>query len=108
MLAREQRLMTLSAGFAVLLTLVATLAGVEQLLAYASPLLVMLLPLLAGRFVGEERLARAAARARAVRPRPRRISAPRAWLRGVSMFPRGGLLIARAIAVRPPPAALSL
>ncbi len=80
----------------------------EQLLGYAVPLLVVLLPLLAGRFVGEERLIRAAARARGARRRPRAISAPRAWLRGVAMFPRGGLLIARAIAVRPPPAALSL
>ncbi len=108
MLAREQRLMTLSAVFAVLVTVAMTLAGVEQMLGYAAPLLVVLLPLLAGRFVGEERMVRATARARSARVRPRSTSVPRAWLRGVSVFPRGGLLIARAIAVRPPPAAHSL
>ena len=64
----------------------------------------LLLPLLAGRFVGEERIARAAARIRrARRPRPAVAVAPVTWLRGMTLIPRGGRLIARALAVRPPP-----
>ena len=63
--------MVIFAGAACLATLLGALAGLTEVLAYAAPLLVLLLPLLAGRFVGEERIARAAARIRrARRPRP--------------------------------------
>jgi hypothetical protein len=48
--------MVLPTGFVSLLVLVAGVAGFEESLAYAAPLLVVLLPLLAGRFLGEERI----------------------------------------------------
>jgi hypothetical protein len=58
-------------------------------------------PLLAGRYVGEERLE--ALRGHVARPRrrvaPQRSRAPRP----VALLPRGGRLIAEALAVRPPP-----
>ncbi len=108
MVGRDQRLMGASAGMACLATLLAALAGHTEVLAYAAPLLVLLLPLLAGRFVGEERIARAAARVRrARRPRPAVAAEPVTWLRGMTLIPRGGRLIARALAVRPPPAPAS-
>ena len=50
---RDQRLMVISAGLAAALVLLGALAGFEELLAYAAPVLVLVLPLLAGRFVGE-------------------------------------------------------
>lgn len=82
-------------------------AGHAELMAYLSPVLVLLLPLLSGRFVGEERIARAAAAAR--RPARRitplyRPPAPATWLVRVLSVPRGGRLLADALAVRPPPA----
>jgi hypothetical protein len=81
-------------------------AGVEALL--AAPALALLVPLLAGRYVGEEQIERLAA-ARVARGRPparaRRsvpaLRAPRVLL------PRGGRLLATSLAVRPPPALVS-
>ena len=102
-MARDQRLMVLLTGLASLLVLVAGVAGFQESVAYAAPLLVVLLPLLAGRFLGEERITRLVVRARR---RPRRAAAlpvPTAWLRATRSVPRGGRLIARGLAVRPPP-----
>ncbi len=108
MVGRDQRLMVIFAGAACVVTLLGALAGLTEALAYAAPLLVLLLPLLAGRFVGEERIARAAARIRrARRPRAAVAVAPVTWLRGMTLVPRGAGLIARALAVRPPPQAAS-
>jgi hypothetical protein len=83
------------------LLLLAALAGHAELLAYAAPLFLLAVPLLAGRYVGAERLD--ALRGRAARRR-RRIAAaqPRAP-QPVVLLPRGGRLIAEALAVRPPP-----
>jgi hypothetical protein len=68
---------------------------------FLAPALVLALPLLGGRYVGADRLSRLA------RTRPRRTrtgassrAAPRTWL---LVPPRGGLLIAASLAVRPPP-----
>jgi hypothetical protein len=55
------------------------------------------------RYPGERSLARLVARVRRLRPRPR-ASAPSAAVR-VAAIPRGGLLIACSLAVRPPPRA---
>ncbi len=100
--------MAVFAGAACVAMLLGALAGLTEVLAYAAPLVVLLLPLLAGRFVGEERIARAAARIRrARRPRPALAAAPITWLRGMTLIPRGGRLLARALAVRPPPAPAS-
>lgn len=90
-------------GLASGLLLLAGLGGLEETLAYAAPLLVLLLPLFAGRFVGEERIARLAGRRHSRARRPRPLALPVAWLRAASSVPRGGRLIARGLAVRPPP-----
>ena len=86
-----------------LLALLVHHAGTEALL--AAPLLALLAPLLAGRYLGEEHIGRLAAARAAVGhtvARARRTSAP---LRppGV-LVPRGGRLLATSLAVRPPPA----
>lgn len=92
-----------------LLGLLAESAGVlAPALLYAAPLLVIALPLIAGRYLGEERIARLA---RAVQRRRRRgpvarVSAPAGALRALRVVPRGGRLIAHSLAVRPPPPAL--
>ncbi|EHN11221.1 hypothetical protein PAI11_19090 [Patulibacter medicamentivorans] len=69
-----------------------------------APALVAFALLASGRYVGEERLARAARAFRARRRRPaRRLAAVGAAPRAVP--PRGGRLIAASLAVRPPPGA---
>ena len=88
--------------------LLAGAAGYEEVLAYSAPLLVLALPLLAGHYIGEERIARVAARLRGRRPRhrdtPARVRASRPL---AVLAPRGGELIASALAERPPPALAS-
>jgi hypothetical protein len=90
------------------LCLLAEAAGVlAPALLYAAPLLLVALPLIAGRYLGEERIVRLAQGARQGLRRPaRRLSAPAGarWARRA--VPRGGRLIAYSLAVRPPPAAL--
>lgn len=78
----------------------ATAAG----LLYLVPLLVLLVPLAAGRFPGERVLLRIGRgrRARCVEPRP--VGDARAPRPASRLLPRGGRLIASALAVRPPPA----
>jgi hypothetical protein len=81
------------------------LTGSTEALLFMAPALLIAIPLLGGRFFGEELIVRLATR----RPRPRRRSAaaapapppaPSVWL------PRGARLIAASLAKRPPPAAL--
>jgi hypothetical protein len=99
---RDLRIMGAIGLLAVALTAAQTVAGVDTGLLYLAPALVLALPLLAGRYVGEEQLARLAApvprrRIAAAGPcAPRR--APRA------LVARGGLLLAEALAERGPPA----
>jgi hypothetical protein len=81
-----------------------TLLGVHSDVLLAAPVLVFALPLLAGRYVGEEQLARLAAAYLGARRRPAVTIAPHAR-RTARRLPRGGRLIAAALAVRPPPAA---
>lgn len=107
--ARQQRLLVLAAAITSAVLLLLAYAGHEELLAYAAPVLVLVLPLLSGRFVGEERIAQAAAGRQArltLRPRP--TAAPATWSARVLSVPRGGRLIAQSLAVRPPPAVASL
>lgn len=78
-------------------------APVDLLL--AAPALLLALPLLSGRYLGEDALDRLV---RMTRPVPRRRA--RASLRPTAagdgvLFARGGTLLARSLAVRPPPAA---
>ena len=84
-----------------------TLVGVDADVLLAAPVLLFALPLLAGRYVGEEQLARLAAAFVAVGRRAARSLAGRAR-RSPRALPRGGRLIAASLAVRPPPAALRL
>ena len=105
MARRDLRLLLGLTGLTVALVAVQWLTGADVLL--ASPALVLLLPLMAGRYVGEERLARLAARfvERVRRAVPRLIArlprAPRA------LVPRGGRLLACSLAERGPPAGLA-
>jgi hypothetical protein len=87
--------------------LLAEAAGVlAPALLYAAPLLIVALPLIGGRYVGEERIVALARRARPERRRASaRIAAPVAARRSLRAIPRGGRLIAHSLAVRPPPAA---
>jgi hypothetical protein len=84
-----------------------TLVGVQSDVLLAAPVLVFALPLLAGRYVGEEQLARLAAAFLGVRRRPAATIASRSRRAG-GRLPRGGRLIAAALAVRPPPAVAGL
>jgi hypothetical protein len=84
-----------------------TLLGVHSDVLLAVPVLVFALPLLSGRYLGEEQLARLAAAFLGRRRRPAATIAPHAR-RIERRLPRGGRLIAAALAVRPPPAAASL
>ena len=69
------------------------------------PLFLLIGSLLAGRYVGEQRIASLAARRarRARRPRPRRLTALPSPSR---ILPRGGRLVAASLAQRGPPAVL--
>jgi hypothetical protein len=70
-------------------------------LLFLAPAVLLALPMIAGRYVGAERLSRVAARrAPAVRESGPSLLAPRRCWR---VPPRGGLLIAASLAVRPPP-----
>jgi hypothetical protein len=73
------------------------------MLVYSAPLFLVAVPLLAGRYVGEEQLERLrVGRTCAVRRRP--VAAAGTASRGpAALLPRGGRLIAEALAVRPPP-----
>ena len=84
-----------------------TLVGVSADILLALPALLFALPLLAGRYVGEDRLARLAAAFVAARRRPA-ASVPTTARRAPLAVPRGGRLIAASLAVRPPPARLRL
>ena len=101
--ARDQRVLLLAAVVASALLLLAALAGHVEFAAYSAPLCVVVFPLLAGRYIGEDALDRLSRR----RVRTRRRVAV-ALLRGVrrspQFFPRGGRLIAQALAERGPPA----
>ena len=100
--ARDRRLLVLAALATSALVLLLALAGHPELLAYASPLLVVALPLVAGRYVGEESLERL--RRRTARPyRRHAVAAQSSARRGFAVLPRGGRLIAAALAERGPP-----
>jgi hypothetical protein len=105
MALRRQLRVTLGIGGALALASGAlAVAGLDAGLLHLAPALVLLAPLLAGRYVGEERLAALAEAWSARGPRAA------AELRPAGRAPRGshvhgGRLIARALGVRGPPAA---
>ncbi len=98
-----------SAQLALALTLawvtILALTGATEVLLFLAPALLIAIPLLGGRYLGEELIAKLAergrkpARATAFSPRPRP-AAPPTWRA------RGARLIAFSLAKRPPPARL--
>ncbi len=103
---RELRPLLLVALLGVALACGVTLGGLHGPLLHLAPALVLLLPLLAGRYLGEDRIA---ALAGAVRRRRRArvrafVALPRR--RPFALVARGGLLLAEALAERGPPAVL--
>jgi hypothetical protein len=100
---RDQRLLLGLAALTVLFALVQSATGLSEEVLLAAPGLLLLLPLLAGRYVGEDGIARLSACLAAPRRRPLalRAAAPR---RAPRVLARGGRLIAVALAQRGPPA----
>jgi hypothetical protein len=99
---RELRLLLALTAGSLLLALGQALSGAGSDLLIAVPALVLLLPLLAGRYLGEDGIATLAARRdapRAPRPRPVAVHLPRA----PRVLPRGGRLVAVGMALRGPP-----
>jgi hypothetical protein len=80
-----------------------SLAAVSPDLLLAVPAVLLVLPLLAGRYVGEDGLVRLAVRG--LPPRRRSPATLGARRRGPRLRPRGGRLIASALAERGPPLA---
>lgn len=101
MTRRDRQLLFALAGLTLALASL-TFVGVHSDLLLAAPVLVFALPLLAGRYVGEEQLARLAAAFVVARRRPAAQLVPTAR-RAPHSLPRGGRLIAASLAVRPPP-----
>lgn len=79
------------------------LAGSTTPLLFLAPWLLVLAPLLAGRYLGERSLLRLARGARS-RPRRPRVTRPARRRPAICVLPRGGCLIGSSLAVRPPPA----
>lgn len=100
MTRRDLRPLLALAVLAVACALVGSLVNVSTAAMYLAPALVLALPLLAGRYVGERQLARLA---RARPPVRRPSDAPRRPQRPRAVLPRGPRLIGAALAVRPPP-----
>jgi hypothetical protein len=100
--ARDQRLLLCAALATSAALLTATAAGHADLLVYAAPVFILAVPLLAGRYVGEETLQRMRG-ARTVRRRLAPALAAPACRRPAALLPRGGRLIADSLAERPPP-----
>jgi hypothetical protein len=101
--------LTPQVSLALTLCWVALLAvtGATDALLFLAPALLIAIPLLGGRYVGEELIAkfvarRARRRKRAAAPVRQAPPAPSTWL------PRGTRLIAFGLAKRPPPARLAL
>ncbi|HEX6601838.1 MAG TPA: hypothetical protein VF030_04290 [Solirubrobacterales bacterium] len=101
--------LTPQASLAMTLCWVALLAltGSTDVLLFLAPALLIVIPLLSGRYLGEELIAkfvarRARSRQRAAAPAPIAPPLPATWL------PRGNHLIAFGLAKRPPPALLAL
>jgi hypothetical protein len=102
---RDQRLLLGLAALTALFAVVQSVTGISADVLLAAPGLLLLLPLLAGRYVGEERITRLTACLSARRRRPVSLRAARPR-RAPRVLARGGRLIAVALAHRGPPALL--
>ena len=99
---RDRQLLFALAGIALALASL-TLVGVHSDVLLTVPVLVLALPLLGGRYVGEEQILRLAAAFLAARRRPAPALSPTTG-GAPPRLPRGGRLLAFSLAVRPPPA----
>ncbi len=107
MTRRDIRLLLLLAGLTTVWALVQAVTGYDGGLAYMAPAFLVAIPLLVGHYLGEEQIAGLARRIHG-RRRPRRAPRVRGHARAPRrLFSRGGALIARSLAVRPPPFALT-
>jgi hypothetical protein len=106
-LRRDQRLDLALAVLAPAVLLLAAALGAGGDVLLALPTVLCAVPLLLGRYVGEQRLERLARAVRARRrrraPRDRRADLELGRRRPAALVPRGGALIAASLAVRPPP-----
>jgi hypothetical protein len=93
---------TLGTAVALAVTTYALTHGLDPGALFMAPAFLLALPLLTGRYVGEERLIARAKRTPAIRA-PRQISTARPSATTL----KGGELIARFLAVRPPPPLLA-
>src|SRR5262249_52465740 len=84
--------------------LVQALTGAETGLLYLAPALVLALPLIGGRYVGEQQLAAAAERR--IAPVVRAAKSAAATRSFVRVMQRGSRLVASSLAKRPPPVPL--
>jgi hypothetical protein len=100
---RDQRILLGLAALTLLFAVVQSATGISGDVLLAAPVLVLLLPLLAGRYVGEEGIARLCAFLAPLRRRPVAARATQPW-RAPRVLARGGRLIAVALAQRGPPA----
>jgi hypothetical protein len=100
---RDQCILLGLAALTVLFAVVQSVTGISEDVLLAAPVLLLLLPLLAGRYVGEEGIARLSACLAAPRRRSLALRAA-APLRAPRVLARGGRLIAVALAQRGPPA----
>jgi hypothetical protein len=107
MALRRDRLVLCSFGLVVASWMAAeAITGCQTGLLYLAPAVVLAVPLLLGRYVGEEQLVELAARPpAATRRRAVRVAGPRSYAR---VMQRGGRLVACGMAKRPPPAAAPL
>lgn len=99
---RDVRLLVGLAALSAALLLAFAAGAVGGVLLYAAPVALLAVPLLSGRYVGEQSIERLAARraARPARGAPASaitVPGPARW------FPRGGLLVASSLAERGPP-----
>lgn len=89
------------AAAAAVWVLALAVVGVDQALAHLAPVVLLVLPLLAGRYPGEHALCRT--RCRRTHRRRRLPSAVTPSLPFVAITPRGGRLVAASLAGRGPP-----
>jgi hypothetical protein len=93
----------LALGLVVVVAAVCFMPGLGSVFLVCSPVLLVLLPLVFGRYPGERQLARLAKAWQARRRRRPARERSRARRPIVHFVPRGGRLIACSLAVRPPP-----
>jgi len=101
---RDRHILLALAAVSLAFAILQSATGISPDVLLAVPALLLLMPLVAGRYVGEDGLARLAGRRAAPRRRtPARLGARRRTPRALA---RGGRLIAAALAERGPPAPL--